>query len=149
MASPPQEGKSSSMKVHMLRLTPGQEVKSSLEEYVAREAKNGVFVMTCCGSLTSATLRLAANEEGVTSKVKTFHQHFEVLGMSGTIGRGGTHLHISLSDNDGRSFGGHVMKDLFVFTTMEIALGEPTDLVLGRAMDDATGYDELTVTTKA
>ncbi|XP_037798125.1 bifunctional protein GlmU-like [Penaeus monodon] len=146
MASPRQEGQSSSMKVHMLRLTPGQEVKTSLEEYVAREAKNGVFVMTCCGSLASATLRLAANEEGVTNKVKTFNQHFEVLGMSGTVGRGGTHLHISLSDHEGRAFGGHVMKDLVVFTTMEIALGEPADLVLDRSADAATGFDELTIT---
>lgn len=78
--------------------------------------------------------------------MKTFKQHFEVLGMSGTVGRGGTHLHVSLSDHEGRSFGGHVVRDLVVFTTMEIALGEPTGLALGRSADAATGFDELTVT---
>lgn len=136
----------SNMKMHVLRLTPGQEVKTSLEEYVRREAVRGVVVLTCCGSLTSATLRLAAAPDGTTDKIKTFKKHFEVLGMSGTISRGGAHLHICLSDDQGGTLGGHVMGDLVVFTTMEIALGEATDVILDRQDDPATGYDELTVT---
>ncbi|MPC67626.1 Bifunctional protein GlmU [Portunus trituberculatus] len=180
----------------MLRLIPGQEVKEALEEYVRRHAPRGVFVMTCCGSVTSATLRLAANTNGETNKrererrtrhtltkllissllihhhhhhhhhhyhhyhhhhhhhhhhhqIKTYNQHFEVLSLSGTLSKGGTHLHICLSDNEGGTVGGHVMGGLRVFTTMEVALGEPLDLTLDRAFDDSTGFPELTITRDA
>uniref|UniRef100_A0A0P4W8Z5 PPC domain-containing protein n=1 Tax=Scylla olivacea TaxID=85551 RepID=A0A0P4W8Z5_SCYOL len=139
----------SNLKVHMLRLLPGQEVKEALEEYVRRHAPRGVFVMTCCGSVTSATLRLAANTNGETNKIKTFNQHFEVLSLSGTLSKGGTHLHICLSDNEGGTVGGHVMGGLRVFTTMEVALGEPLDLTLDRTFDASTGFPELTVTRDA
>ncbi|KAG7169640.1 bifunctional protein GlmU-like [Homarus americanus] len=135
----------SNMKVHVLRLEPGQEVRKSLEEYVHREAPSGVVVMTCCGSITSATLRLASKTDG-SNKIETFKKHFEVLGMSGTISKGGTHLHICLSDEEGGTLGGHVMGDLVVFTTMEVALGEITDIKLSREYDSSTGFDELTVT---
>ncbi|RXG53141.1 hypothetical protein Avbf_15929 [Armadillidium vulgare] len=40
------------------------------------------------------------------------------------------------------------MGDLIVFTTMELMLGEPTDVVLSREDDAATGYDELTLKKK-
>lgn len=137
---------SSTMRVHVLRLTPGQEVKTCLKEFVAREAPGGAFVMTCCGSITTATLRMAAAPDGTTDKVVRYEKHFEVLGMSGTINQGGTHLHICLSDHQGSTVGGHVVGDLNVFTTMEVVLGEPKDLRMGRALDPVTGFTELTVT---
>ncbi|KAK7085230.1 hypothetical protein SK128_015316 [Halocaridina rubra] len=137
------------MKLHILRLTPGQEVKSSLEAYVTREAPNGVVILTCCGSLTSATLRMAANDDHVTNKIVTFDEHFEVLAMSGTISAAGTHLHICLSDNNGATLGGHVMGNLKVFTTMEVGLGQPLSLSLTRPHDLKTGFDELKVTKLA
>lgn len=37
------------------------------------------------------------------------------------------------------------MGDLTVFTTMEVALGEPLDLTLDRAFDSSTGFPELTI----
>ncbi|XP_045605311.1 bifunctional protein GlmU [Procambarus clarkii] len=136
----------SNLKVHVVRLKPGDEVKEKLEEYVKREAVRGVVVMTCCGSVVSATLRLAAGPDGATNKIETYKKHFEVVGMSGTISPSGTHLHICLSDHQGAVVGGHVMGDLVVFTTMEVALGEVIDVTLGREHDPATGFDELTVT---
>ncbi|CAL4128412.1 unnamed protein product [Meganyctiphanes norvegica] len=59
----------SNLKVHILRLTPGQEVRSSLEEFVKSSVPNGAFVITCCGSIKSATLRLASYPDGSTNKV--------------------------------------------------------------------------------
>ncbi|XP_066988589.1 bifunctional protein GlmU-like [Macrobrachium rosenbergii] len=135
-----------SSKVHILRLKPGQEVKQCLEDFVTKSAPNGVAIMTCCGSVTSATLRFAADSNGVTDKIQHYNQHFEVLAMSGTVSKDGPHLHICLGDNNGATIGGHVMGDLKVFTTMELALCEPAEVVLKREQDPETGYDELTVT---
>ncbi|KAB7499125.1 Bifunctional protein GlmU [Armadillidium nasatum] len=138
----------SNIKAHMLRLTPGEEVKSSLENYVNNNAPNGCYVLSCCGSVTKATLRFAANEDSTPSKIETLNKHYEVLALNGTVSARGTHLHICLSDNNGGTIGGHVMGDLVVFTTMELMLGEPTDVVLSREDDAATGYDELTLKKK-
>lgn len=81
-------------------------------------------------------------------QIETLNKHYEVLALNGTVSARGTHLHICLSDNNGGTIGGHVMGDLIVFTTMELMLGEPTDVVLSREDDAATGYDELTLKKK-
>ena len=51
----------SSLTVHPLRLHPGEELRSSLLNYVRDNRLQAPFVMTCCGSLTRATLRLASH----------------------------------------------------------------------------------------
>ncbi|TPP67941.1 hypothetical protein FGIG_06445 [Fasciola gigantica] len=45
--------------MHMLRLTPGQDLRACLSYYVTRQQLNGAFVVTCCGSVQGARLRLA------------------------------------------------------------------------------------------
>ena len=47
--------------VHPLRLGPGAELKSSLMSYVKENRLEAAFILTCCGSLTRATLRLASH----------------------------------------------------------------------------------------
>ena len=51
----------SPLTVHPLRLGPGAELKSSLMSYVRENKLEAPFIMTCCGSLTKATLRLASH----------------------------------------------------------------------------------------
>ena len=49
------------LEVHPLRLGPGAELKSSLMSYVEENRLKAPFILTCCGSLTRATLRLASH----------------------------------------------------------------------------------------
>ena len=65
--------------------------------------------------------------------------------MTGTISPSGTHLHACFSDVTGATLGGHVVSNLIVYTTMEVVLGEPTNLKLTREFDQETGYPELVV----
>ena len=51
----------SSLTVHPLRLEPGAELRSSLLSYVQDNRLEAPFIITCCGSLTKATLRLASH----------------------------------------------------------------------------------------
>ena len=51
----------SPLTVHPLRLGPGAELKSSLLSYVKENRLEAAFILTCCGSLTRATLRLASH----------------------------------------------------------------------------------------
>ncbi|XP_076053897.1 bifunctional protein GlmU-like isoform X2 [Oratosquilla oratoria] len=119
--------------------------KSFLEDYVKKNTPSGVFVLSCCGSVKSVTLRYASDPDGTTNTIETLYKYFEVLSMTGTLSQEGTHLHITLADNTGRTVGGHLVGNLMVQTTMEVALGEPQGLVLGREFDKHTGYSELVV----
>ena len=60
------------MEFHCLRLTPGQEVKGALVEYVKAKSLKSAFIVTCCGSVRRATIRFAEKSDGSEKKVKMF-----------------------------------------------------------------------------
>jgi predicted DNA-binding protein with PD1-like motif len=65
--------------------------------------------------------------------------------MTGTLSASGVHLHMSLSDSNGRAIGGHVTDGCIVYTTAEIVIVDLVDLEFRRAHDPKTGYRELTI----
>jgi len=135
----------SSLTVHPMRLKPGTELRSALLRYVEENNLRAPFVMTCCGSLTKATLRMASHTpaDGM-NKVITYDEHFEICSLVGTLSSSG-HLHIVLGREDGTSVAGHVVGDLIVFTTAEVVIGECQGATFLREHDPATGFDELKV----
>ncbi|KAG5452148.1 hypothetical protein CSKR_201603 [Clonorchis sinensis] len=104
--------------VHILRLAPGQEVRSCLSHYVLSHHLTGAFIITCCGSLTKAHIRLANLQES------ELEGPFEIVSMVGTLASDGhPHLHIALADSNGQVLGGHLLGSCQVNTTAEIVLG--------------------------
>jgi uncharacterized protein len=100
--------------------------------------------MTCVGSLTKATLCFA-NQPGPSVR----EGHFEIVSLVGTISAAGEpHVHVSLSDGEGRVFGGHMLRGCLVYTTAEVVLGEAEALEFTRPVDPATTWDELAVGTR-
>lgn len=49
----------SSLQVHAVRFGPGQELLGSLQAFVEGRRLRAPFIITCVGSVTKATLRLA------------------------------------------------------------------------------------------
>ena len=102
-------------------------------------------MLTCVGSLTDVTLRLA-NQEGPAH----YHGHFEIVSLVGTLSAtGGAHLHLSVSDSTGRTLGGHLLDGCRVYTTAEIVLAELPALTFTREADPTFGYQELVVRAAA
>jgi len=128
------------MIVHALRLHPGQDLRDELERFVAEKNIKAGVILTCVGSLTRATLRMA--DETIT---KDFEERFEITGLSGTLCPDNNHLHITISDKDGRAFGGHLKKGCLVYVTAELVIAELPDLTFSRAFDQETGFDELQI----
>ena len=54
--------------------------------------------------------------------------HFEIVGLTGTLSKNGSHMHISISDSTGKTIGGHLLKGCIVYTTAEIILQSTTEL---------------------
>ena len=128
------------MKTLPLRLSPGDDLRAALSDAVAAQGAEAAFVVAGIGSLREARLRFAGRDAP---------QHtvgdLEILTLSGTLGAGGAHLHASLSDADGRVFGGHVAPGCIVRTTAEILLAVLDDVRFAREPDAATGYAELAI----
>uniref|UniRef100_A0A1A8MFD4 PPC domain-containing protein n=1 Tax=Nothobranchius pienaari TaxID=704102 RepID=A0A1A8MFD4_9TELE len=134
----------STLKVHAVRFGPGQELLGSLQAFVEQLHLEAPFVITCVGSVTKATLRLANASTTNTNEVLHLSGRYEIVSLVGTLNPD-AHLHISLSDPMGQTIGGHVLGDLEVFTTAEVVIGEAVNLRFSREMDERTGFPELVV----
>src|SRR5262245_45994178 len=131
---------SSKLKASVLRLTPGQDLKQEILAYVKQNDMKAAAVVTCVGSLTEVHLRYANRETGHRRQ-----GHFEIVSLVGTCEPSGGHLHLSISDADGTTFGGHMLDGCKVHTTAEVVLLELTDLAFRRELDGKTGYKELVI----
>ena len=130
----------SALKTYALRLHPGDDLRQQLTAFAQQNQILAGTMITCVGSLTVATLRLA-NQEGPS----VYKGHFEIVSLVGTLSVNGSHLHLAVSDSTGRTIGGHLLDGCRVYTTAEIVLGELPQLEFRREKDDTFGYQELVV----
>lgn len=122
-----------------LRLRPGQDLRTELLRVVEQERLEAAAIVTCVGSLTKVTLRFANQPEGTVIE----GHHLEIVSLVGTLGRAGSHLHLSVSDETGKTLGGHLLEGSAVYTTAELVLQVLDDVRFLRAHDDLSTYDEL------
>ncbi|HLL95221.1 MAG TPA: PPC domain-containing DNA-binding protein [Spirosoma sp.] len=132
-----------SMQTYSFRLKPGVDLKAEIDELVKQRRIEAGVILTCVGSLTDVTLRLA-NQDGPSN----WQGHFEVVSLVGTLSINGSHLHVSVSDSTGRTIGGHLLEGCKIYTTAEIVLGVMPDLRYVREPDPTFGYRELVVRKK-
>jgi predicted DNA-binding protein with PD1-like motif len=131
----------SALKAYALRLKPGDDLRQQLNAFVAAHRLEAGAVLTCVGSLTEVSLRLA-NQEAATH----YHGHFEIVSLVGTLSAtGGGHLHLAVADSTGRTLGGHLLDGCRVYTTAELVLGALPELQFVRETDPTFGYNELVV----
>ncbi len=130
------------METYTFRLLPGQDLARSIADFVYDRHISAGCILTCVGSLTTAVIRYANNPGGTQ-----VNGHFEIDSLVGTVGMTGQHLHISISDGEGRMLGGHLLEGCLVYTTAEIVLAAFPELVYRREYDERSGYDELVVYT--
>lgn len=136
------------LRAHAVRLPPGADLKPELERLTAELGLLAGCIITCGGSLSRAWLRLAG-PLGAPEVFAEFNEPMEIVALSGTLSPDGLHIHIALSRADGSCVAGHVMRGCVVHTTVELVIGELTDVVFRRPVDPATGYGELSVEPRA
>lgn len=128
------------MKIHALRLRPGDDPKTSLDYFVQTHQIGAACVLTCVGSLRKAVLRFANQEQAVT-----LEGHFEIVSLTGVFSLHGGHYHIAIADGEGRTYGAHLMDGSQVYTTAEIVLASLDEVRFLRSFDPQTGYLELDI----
>mmetsp|Transcript_22663 Transcript_22663/g.38532 ORF Transcript_22663/g.38532 Transcript_22663/m.38532 type:complete len:158 (-) Transcript_22663:1120-1593(-) len=141
---------SGSVQAHCVRLPPGADLVPTLQEcarQVLKGERGSVFVMSAVGSLSEVTLRMAsANDDDRASggHIRRWTECFEIVSLVGTFSLDAKHLHLSISNAQGETIGGHLVAGK-IFTTLELVLGTIDGVVFERKHDEATGYRELVV----
>jgi predicted DNA-binding protein with PD1-like motif len=128
------------MKVFALRLKPNEDLKQTLKIFALQENIKAGFILTAIGSLKVATIRFANQDRSTVLSEK-----FEILSLNGTIATTGVHLHIAISDKQGKTIGGHLDDGCIIYTTAEIVIGISEEYTFVRTLDQQTGYKELEI----
>jgi uncharacterized protein len=134
------KGQNTNMKVHVIRLKPGQDLKQSIQQYVIDNNIKAGWLVSCAGSLTTYAIRFA-NQPGVSKG----DGHFEIVSLTGTLSINGSHIHMAVSDSTGKTIGGHVADGNIIYTTAEIVINESNQHIFTREKDGTTPYEELQI----
>jgi predicted DNA-binding protein with PD1-like motif len=128
------------MKAHPLRLFPGDDLRTVLEDTLRELALRAAFVIQGVGSLSVAQLRFAGAPHPTELR-----GDLEILTLAGSISPDGAHLHMSVSDTCGLVLGGHVARGCTVRTTAEILLALLPKHYFSREHDERSGFAELVI----
>jgi len=135
------KGYISNIKAHVIRLLPDMDLYQELIKYLKNNCIKAACIVSCVGSLKKINLRTATGYNFIKRE-----EFFEIVSLTGSISCDRCHLHICLSDKNGKTIGGHLMRDEnIVFTTAEIVLGEFPNLIFSEEMCDKSGWPELKI----
>ena len=127
------------------RLKSGQDLKISMSEFVVESGFTSASVVSAVGSLNKINIRMAGAKPDKQEAINV-EDYFEVVSLIGTIAQNGeSHLHIAVSDKNGKVIGGHLKEGCIVHTTAEIVLITDPSLQFTRTKDESTGFKELNI----
>lgn len=128
---------------HAFRLTRGSDLKKEIIAYCKKEDIDAGVIISAVGSIKHLHIRLAEAKDYLDRD-----DNYEIVSITGTVSKDDTHIHISVADNTGATFGGHLKDGTIVDTTCEVVIYELKDFIFSREPDIDTGYDELVVKRK-
>ena len=128
------------MQNYTFRLTPGQDLFDSIQAFVMEKHVQAGCILSGVGSLQHAVIRLADRDHN-----SEFDGPFEIVSLIGTLSIHGSHLHISIADEEGRTIGGHFESGCKIYTTAEVVIAAFDDVVYKRELTVDSGYEELSV----
>ena len=131
------------------RLPPGTDVLDGITEVCKKHnIKNGI-IMSALGSWRKAAfcnpVTTADGKPGYSEPtVLNGNGFLELISMSGMIchdteGNILPHIHITLTDERGNAFGGHLISGCEVLLTTDIVIGILDDIIMGRRFDEEAG----------
>ncbi|HEV3428673.1 MAG TPA: PPC domain-containing DNA-binding protein [Paraburkholderia sp.] len=123
-----------------LRLSPGADLRDALGQLPAGQNVAAAWVVQGIGSLSAVELRFA----GVDAPT-SLRGDYEILTLAGSLSPDGAHLHMSVSDAQGRVLGGHVAHGCIVRTTAEVLVMLLPGFRFSREHDAQSGFPELVV----
>jgi predicted DNA-binding protein with PD1-like motif len=125
---------------HILKPPFGSDLLKGLEDFVRAEGINLAW-LSGVGAVSRATIRYYDQPKQEWIDLE-FDRRLEVAGMTGNVslmnGEPIVHVHITLADEDGRCYGGHLGHNTLVFN-LEILLTTLNGPAVTRKLDPQTG----------
>lgn len=132
------------MQTIVKRLKPDQEIFAEIEALCLTEIIEAGVILSLVGSVKRAALRFANQENA--SEIEGPH---EIVSVTGTVSKTGCHIHMSISNSEGTTIGGHLLPGAIVYTTVELVILDMSEShSFTRSLCPLSGFEELTVTTK-
>lgn len=125
---------------HAFRLTRGKDIKKEIIAYCQKENIKAGVIISAVGCISHLHIRLAEAKDYIDKE-----ECYEIVSITGTVSDTDVHIHMSVSDNLGKTIGGHLKDGTIVDTTCEVVIYELNDYIFDREPDKETGYDELTI----
>jgi predicted DNA-binding protein with PD1-like motif len=132
------------MDARAFRLLPGSDLKQELQRISTENDLQAAAIITCVGSLSKATIRMAGASAG-KDVIRVYEEELEIVSAEGTLSTDGLHVHLALSRTDGSCIGGHLKDGCVIKTTAEVIIGEIPSTRFKRVHDNQTGFPELVV----
>lgn len=130
------------MKTVPTRLHDGQDLLQEIQAIVTRHDIKAGVILSAVGSLRESRIRVPV----INGEVKYLTpSNLEIDNLHGTVSTHGVHLHISVSDVEGKVTGGHLKEGCIIRTTCELVIGILDDTEFKREFDSDTGFDELAI----
>jgi predicted DNA-binding protein with PD1-like motif/glutaredoxin len=105
------------MRAVPLHLDAGRDLRRSLETLAAREGAGG-FVLGVVGNLSRARFQCPGRPAPTQ-----LEGELEIISLSGTLAPERVHLHLSVSDGEGRVWGGHLEPGSLVLRAADLLVG--------------------------
>lgn len=131
------------MKTFPVRLQPDQDLKHEIDHLAKQRDWSAGCIISAVGSLTSVAIRYANRKQP-----DILNGYYEIISLSGTVSRAGSHIHIVISDENGKTLGGHLMAGSTIYTTAEIIFAVIDEWEFSKEKDPETGHQELQVTPR-
>jgi predicted DNA-binding protein with PD1-like motif/glutaredoxin len=105
-----------------LKLGPGSDPRQRLEQEARSRGVSG-FVVSAVGNLSRAVLRFPGQP-----RPTVLEGELEIISLTGSLDPQGVHLHLSVSDGEGRVIGGHLEAGSRVHTGADLLVApiQPT-----------------------
>ncbi len=120
------------------RLKRGSDLKETIEKICIDNNVDTAVILSGVGCLYQVRIRLAKAEGFLEDG-----NDYEIVSLNGTVSKGQAHIHIALSDETGKTVGGHLSEGCLVNTTCELVMGVLEEYSSERQYDQETGYDEI------
>ncbi len=132
------------MKTLARRLVPGEDLYTVLEAMAREENLDAAVILSGVGSFKQVAIRFA--DQQLTS---ILDGPVEIVSITGTVSRHGMHVHLSVSDHHGTTFGGHLCEGSRVYTTIELVLLDLSrSYSFERALCPGSKFEELLIRPK-
>ena len=105
------------MEHRFYNFSKGVDVYNSLNE-LPRDRNSTLFLISAVGDLSKVSFKCPLNNKPVI-----FEKKLEIITLSGYIISNKSHLHISVSDENCRVFGGHLLSETVVLKSLDILIG--------------------------